>query len=85
MTVRVTWKHIAVGIPGELNDDPIFYALQDAGIPVCEVYGQYVRTEDFTWPEVIVSYFQLPESAQDFIRRFDEGEPVEPFSFDVEI
>lgn len=32
-----------------------------------------------------VKYVCLPTKATDFIDAFDEGEPVEPFSFEVEV
>jgi hypothetical protein len=79
MIVSVTAKDIAAGRPHSINACPIALALQRAtGVPdawagpfkVCVTSGMD-GTHD------------TPLVAQDFIRRIDAGQPVEPFTFEL--
>lgn len=86
MTIRVTRQHIAdgKGISGELRacNCPIALAIKDVfPYSVSTVVGPnlvWVKWEDER-TDILKS--RLPGAARDFIRRFDAGLPVEPFTF----
>lgn len=79
MTINVTYSHIINGHREDCTRCPITLALRDAGLTKAtsgnlSVSGIPGRPA-----------FPLPESARKFIRRFDEGHSVEPFSFELDL
>ena len=81
VTVEVTADDIRNGSPGSTCNCPVALALtrvmsRDYFI---RVYGSSVSTDydDFM--------FDLPSEATEFIASFDEGEHVEPFSFEMDL
>lgn len=81
--VTVTAAHIARGEPGVYGSCPIALALSEAiNSPAwrarvsvfCDTVAVF---GDDVWPAA------LPPEALDFIGRFDNGETVAPFSFDL--
>ena len=85
--VEVTAEHIAAGArPGEYDPewhDPIARAIAEI-VGVASVETEYeVVTIGTHEPGTIVLDF--PREATAWMRRFDAGEPVEPFSFDLTI
>lgn len=81
MTIKVTQEHIRTGAKGSPGCCPIAKAVREAlpgkavsVIAVIKVYsGGFLK---FWAP--------LTESVRTFIDAFDEGLPVEPFSFELE-
>lgn len=83
--IEVTEQDIADGIAGQCDRCPIAIAIARAcaadtsvrvgpalaGISAARMFG--------------TAFVKLPESAQDFIFRFDAARPVEPFSFTLDI
>ena len=81
MRIRVTDHHILRGKPKCSGDCPI-------GLVIGERVSPW-------WIVAITPYYAnfyainarveapLPESARDFVRRFDKSEPVEPFEFEL--
>lgn len=79
VTIDVTADDIAKGKPKEPCDCPIAIATDRAfGGGVAISCGQTLIGINF------VDY-SLPVPARRFIRRFDDGENVKPFSFSVEV
>lgn len=87
--VKVTPDDIAAGIP-KTSYCPVALALdRDARMP----WRWHVTAPDsedrcFAWfaPEGLAptSRMPLPSSVARFVRRFDAGETVEPFSFEID-
>ena len=75
--ITVTAMHIKIGVPLSSLACPIFLAAKGAGLREVSVYCYSMRVGPYK--------LSLPEKAQDFIRRFDAGEKVAPFSFTVEV
>lgn len=77
LRVTVTANHIAQGRRESCYECPIELALISAGL----------RSDDVAVGRCIAwindREYALPEPAQEFIRRFDEGVDVEPFSFEL--
>lgn len=84
--IKVTESHIATGLRGRCMDCPIANAINDTG----RAYGSTkVRS---THVDLIHAegpsgsrHVKLPRSARRFIARFDNGEPVKPFNFFLEM
>jgi hypothetical protein len=84
-TITVTADDIAKGKPCSAGRCPIATALNRSlsdeysntlvGHHFASVLGKRGR-----WVQI-----KLPDNASRFVRAFDEGQPVEPFSFAVEI
>lgn len=79
--IEVTAEDIANGEPGESGSCPIALAFKRA-IPGIV----YVEVEDDTYFETNESTFdlRLPGHASQFVRDFDDGEPVKPISFEFD-
>ena len=97
MQINVTQKHIQAGKPKKHLDCPITLAFKAKGfqqisIHLTEAYYAYpmpdrlvittdgVRTID----RFIIRWIPLPKEATAFIRAFDAGDTVEPFTFEIE-
>jgi hypothetical protein len=78
MKVEVKQEHIDKGVPSNGCECPIALALgemfPDAQVLVCD--GRI---------EVGFEVAAPPQEAKEFINDFDDGEPVAPFSFDLDI
>ena len=79
MQIRVTQEDIDKGKRNSLRRCPVALALKRACGRIVEVGSTmvYSRNEDRAW------LISLPEKAEDFVKLFDIGEPVEPFTFDL--
>ena len=78
--VTVTADDIGNGEPGEPCLCPIALAVSralDSGFTAWATTG-HVEVDPLTWVD-------LPVVAQDFIGRYDNALPVEPFEFDLEL
>ena len=75
MKIKIKRKHIIDGEPESSLGCPIALALQEYGISNPDVGRKYV--------ELGKKKVQLPESAQEFIKKFDDGSKVQPFSFEL--
>ena len=73
MIVKVTRKHIEDGKRGSITSCPIALALKGMSFKGCEVHE-----EDWYFADEIAP---LPKEAREFILKFDDKEPVWPFSF----
>lgn len=83
MKVNVTKTYIDAGVPRDCDRCPVALAvLGEHAIPVMVGPFRMARRAD-TWTEARPSEVDLPQRAVDWIRDFDNGIPVEPFSFEV--
>jgi hypothetical protein len=84
MTIHVQQKHIDQGESRRSCFCPIALALADSFSDV--IYAS-VGTGDFAVNRRGFNLLQspLPESASKFVRAFDNGKPVKPFTFEIEI
>jgi hypothetical protein len=84
MKVEVKQEHINRGWPGEPTGCPVFLAVQDKLPSVAEITSKYI----YYWRRLSSSVryeerFLLPSSAKKFIKKFDSGKQVEPFTFTI--
>jgi len=79
VTVKVTTEDIENGMKESCFHCPVARACGRAGIvkPAVRKYA--------VWHGSDRTRTELPASAQQFIEDFDNGEPVVPFSFDLEL
>jgi hypothetical protein len=84
LKIEVTAEDIQNGMPGWCGKCPVALAVRRA-------LGGFVKREVAS---VGVSYaavyvdsriHMLPSDARMFVQNFDEGEPVEPFDFEIEV
>lgn len=73
MIVKVTRKHIKNGKRGSMKSCPIALALIGMSFKDCKV-----DSADWCFRDNSAT---LPKQAQEFIDKFDDKEPVKPFSF----
>jgi hypothetical protein len=80
ITVSVTQKNIDDGLRTSHTACPIALALRDLD---AMKYSYVVNAQSLCdiHSELVVAY--LPTSAEHFIQDFDQGLPVEPFTFEV--
>lgn len=81
MLIKVKKEHIEAGCENKQNGGscPVYYALRCAGIDVSWVLRwrfSYLNGTNYMSTD-------LPPEAQDWIRDFDAGLEVKPFSFEV--
>lgn len=76
MKIKVTRKHIRKGKRGLSFRCPVALALKEKTKVEWMVGLRYANSR--------VKLFDLPPVAVDFIRDFDDGKRVEPFSFELE-
>lgn len=81
MKVSVTQDHIAVGVPKKSSSCPIALALQETTGATKVSVGTYTCS----WEETNGDHFRanLPMEAENFVRSFDLGNKMKPFSFEV--
>ena len=77
VTITVTQEDIDQGIRESYYSCPIARAAERALKWRVMVYTDTILVGDSGCD------YKLPESAQEFISRFDTGKPVKPFSFEV--
>lgn len=79
--IKVTAGHIRRGLPNKCRACPIALAACEAfQLPV----GHAMVTAHWLMlGDVVFQEFRLPYDATDFTQNFDNGRPVEPFSFTV--
>jgi hypothetical protein len=83
MQITVTADDIARGTPCSAGRCPISRAVRRS-LP--DYSGAIVGHDNvIVWQGVVYSRIPLPPAAQRFVKAFDQREPVEPFSFAVEI
>ena len=83
MRIKVTQKHINVGVTESCTHCPIGLVLIEKGMEEIEVTESWVRFQyrDEVSGELIREHCPLPKDAQTFVRKFDNEEQVEPFEF----
>jgi hypothetical protein len=76
--VSVTTEHIAAGKREDCERCPIAPAFAEVfpGSPYIDEFSCMITDDDGTETE-----FDLPDEALEFIRAFDDGEDVAPFTF----
>jgi hypothetical protein len=83
--VSVTAEHIAGGEPDSCWGCPIALAAMDA-IPNFDVtVNRFQIGIDEIDGKIAPTWVDLPDEAVTFIDRFDDGEPVEPFTFTMQV
>ena len=90
ISVRVTKKNIKdaialIKLRPEIPTEghcPVALALWDRGwrAYITRKCATVYRAQDYT----LYNIFSLPEVAQEFVRNFDEGNPVQPIEFTLE-
>jgi hypothetical protein len=84
MKIKVTLKDIEEGFRGSCYDCPVALAFKREVKPTTQI-GLNVGTERILHREVHEwDTYTLPKKAQTFIKRFDGGKPVKPFTFEIE-
>ena len=84
MKIKVTQKDIEEGFRGSCYDCPIARAFKREVKPTSHIQlnvgaERILHREVYSWDS-----YTLPEKAQTFIKRFDDGKPVKPFTFEIE-
>jgi len=79
--VEVTAEDIATGEPSDYSQCPIALALKRA-VPGCDPYVSTVLLS-LNGRHGIQAF--IPTCVSMFIMDFDDGDPVDPFAFDLEI
>ena len=82
MKIEVTQHDIDYGVRGEYSLCPIARAVKRKINGEVIVFGDDIS---FFTTDIIrrYSYYKLPQKAKDFIKRFDEGKKVKPFTFEA--
>lgn len=84
MRITVTRDNINHGLRGSCTSDPVALALRDEGFLKPYVTAEKIQVEGYLGR----SFMQIepaPYSVYDFVHSFDQGEPVSPFSFEVDL
>ena len=99
MKIKVTNQDIKEGFRGSCYDCPVAlafkrevktafqngHAFSRSGRYVSAQIGPNVGAERILYREVHEwDSYTLPKKAQTFIKRFDDGKPVKPFTFEIE-
>lgn len=77
MNFKLTQKHIDNGEPSEPACCPVYHAVQERTEQEVLVGDDYIRIGG---KDIL-----LPYEVQEFIYEFDNGRPVEPIEFELEI
>jgi len=82
--VTVTAEHIANGERGECMGCPVWLAITDAlpGLAYLAVFIQDIQLRPD--PDDDDAEVEMPAEVLDFVRDFDLGLPVEPFTFELD-
>ena len=87
VTIQVTQEHIDHGKAGDCAECPVARAFLGA-VPDLQrvaVWDAGCARADLYFGPVDPVVILLPEVVTDFVSAFDDGRPVSPFSFDVEV
>ena len=80
MIIEVTEQHIRHGTRNNCEHCPIALAVNET----FNINTAVVSGEDFAIGEGInFKEYSLPQEARDFIRQFDDGDEVQPFTFEA--
>ena len=91
LTINVTQDHIEKGEKEHWYTCPVALAFIDAGVMYVEVHGFRAEVEFPQGSEgesirnLCTSSYVLPYSVGEWIGRFDLGEFVKPFTFDLSL
>ncbi len=78
ITIEVTDEDVLKGVPGECDYCPIAIAMQ-------RVLLQPISVHDLGWNRMGEGKsYPLPASAHAFMRKFDDDEKPEPFTFTID-
>lgn len=80
--VQVTQKHIEKGARNNSGKCPIALALRSIGATRVGVGGALCR---FRIEGAKHELVRLPKKARDFVENFDDGNPVRPFRFTINV
>lgn len=84
MKINVTEDHIARGRQGAPNSCPVALALKETSSDFANVVVSpswfFSKNKDF---KITYEATNLPKKVQQFIKKFDTGKPVKPFSFEI--
>ena len=81
MKIQVTQQHIDYGVRGSTTSDPVALAMKDAGL-----IKPWASPSYLAWRKDNKDYYvPLPEGVLGFMKEFDNGVEVEPFTFEVEV
>lgn len=78
MRIKITQDHIDKGLKRDCHSCPIAWAITEVR------HQSYVQvgTNDV---RIDAQVYQLPAKVSRFISNFDDGQPVKPFAFNLEI
>ncbi len=79
MKINVTADNIKAGARGPTTC-PVALAMYDAGLPNCLVGCTIFYADKFDYESQ-----ELPNEVVTFIRAFDRGDAIEPFTFEVSV
>lgn len=79
MNVQVSKGHIETGQKQKCQSCPVALALAEATGVLWHVTPSYL----IVWRGRLVPHVTTPEEVQRFIRDFDAGKAVQPFSFEI--
>jgi hypothetical protein len=83
--INVTAKDIAKGTRGNVTSCPVARAFNRATKDCWKVTTSLLGDRSFARRQTRTIEVRLPERVHNFIRAFDEGEPVVPLRFNLEI
>lgn len=76
MKIKVTKEHIDKGVKGSWDCCPIALAIKEQlNIESIEVNDELISTQERD--------YRTPLSCVNFMEKFDEGDPVTPFEFEL--
>ncbi|ANA87336.1 hypothetical protein PBI_KAMPE_104 [Gordonia phage Kampe] len=81
MKVTVTQEHIDKGKRWEICNCPIALALKEKGFNNVEVSTFEISASKHN--DLMINHYRVPSVAKRFIKSFDDGHPVEPFTFEA--
>lgn len=84
MRIKVKQEHIEAGTPCSIFACPVFYALQCAGFNVANVMGRTASFWEASPEDSALMISLLPKETVSWIKKFDEGKKVKPFSFSLD-
>jgi hypothetical protein len=82
--ISVTAEHIAKGFPGDCGDCPVWHAIAAAIPGLAYLRVRYLDIDVRPRPGDDMVSIDLPAEPVAFIRAFDVGRPVEPFTFELD-
>ncbi len=82
MKISVIQHHINTGVRGNCKSDPIAFAMSDAGC-----LRPHAGVTHLSWQDEKHNRYsvEVPRVVYEFMLDFDNGRPVRPFDFDLEV